>query len=119
MWRWAGSMLLAISAWEQTPAQTTPPGSQIICRPCGETPPPKGYSCTAGAMVADTVPNANIATAVAAACKSDRSSAPSPKSNDGVGKPGTSHTKRRKARSSHHAQCRRRKQDVPRNVGQP
>lgn len=66
-------ILLAFSAVGQSMPAHSPP--QVICRPCGETPPPKGYSCAAGAMIADSVPNAEIAPTVAAACKQGKDAA--------------------------------------------
>lgn len=45
-----------------------PGAPQVICRPCGEVPPPKGYSCGQGVMVADTVKTADIPK-LAARCK--------------------------------------------------
>ncbi len=37
----------------------------VICRPCGETPPPKGYSCAGQAMVSDSLRNDQVEQALA------------------------------------------------------
>jgi hypothetical protein len=50
------------------PGMDASPGSappKVICRPCGEVPPPKGYGCSNGVMVADSVPTSEIAKAAA------------------------------------------------------
>jgi hypothetical protein len=65
------SVFLCGLACAQTPqVGSAPPGSRpkVICRPCGEVPPPKGYGCSDGVMVADSVPTSEIAKE-AAVCK--------------------------------------------------
>ena len=47
-------------ATAQGAAQAAPAPPLVICRPCGEVPPPKGYSCGGGVMVADSVATADI-----------------------------------------------------------
>lgn len=41
---------------------------QVICRPCGEMPPPKGYTCSGSVMIAGSVATKDISR-VAAACQ--------------------------------------------------
>jgi hypothetical protein len=47
----------------QTPVHGSPGFAppKVICRPCGEAPPPKGYGCSNGVMIADSVPTSEIA----------------------------------------------------------
>lgn len=55
----------------QTPQEgSASPDSRpkVICRPCGEVSPPKGYGCSDGVMVADSVPTSEVAKE-AAVCK--------------------------------------------------
>jgi hypothetical protein len=51
---------------------TGPP--QVICRPCGEVPPPKGYSCSGSVMIAASVATKDIPR-VTAACRKSGTSA--------------------------------------------
>jgi hypothetical protein len=44
---------------------------QVICRPCGEVPPPKGYSCSGSVMIADSVVTKDIPRVTAACQKSE------------------------------------------------
>jgi len=48
---------------------------QVICRPCGEVPPPKGYSCSGSVMVAASVATKDIPRVTAACQKSEPSTA--------------------------------------------
>jgi hypothetical protein len=48
---------------------------QVICRPCGEVPPPKGYSCSGSVMIADSVATKDIPRVTAACRKSEPSTA--------------------------------------------
>jgi hypothetical protein len=70
------SMLFVPLGANAIPAQV-PARPQVICRPCGETPPPKGFTCTGQVMIDDSVTTAD-APRVAATCNvSDKPSSPS------------------------------------------
>jgi hypothetical protein len=48
---------------------------QVICRPCGEVPPPKGYSCSGSVMIAASVATKDIPRVTAACQKNEPSTA--------------------------------------------
>ena len=72
-WSWLG---LAITAFATTcSAQASglamPPLPPYLCRPCGETPPPPGYSCAGAVMVNGTVKTVDIPTIVERCAKTE------------------------------------------------
>ena len=65
---------------------------QVICRPCGEVPPPKGYSCSGSVMIADSVVTKDIPRVTAACQKSETQAAAADKKSQSPDKTAASKT---------------------------
>jgi hypothetical protein len=82
---------------------------QVICRPCGEVPPPKGYSCSGSVMIADSVATRDIPRVTAACQKGEPATAadknqnaakaPAPKTKASASK---THCGKKKKAAAHH-----------------
>jgi hypothetical protein len=66
---WPLIMLLAPFAPSRGAAAQPATTPRVICRPCGEVPPPHGYTCFGQVLIADSVPTSE-APALASTCRS-------------------------------------------------
>lgn len=67
--------MLAATCMSAASSQTAPAPPPVICQPCGETPPPQGFSCFGKVMISDAV-TTDAAPKLAASCSVTTANAP-------------------------------------------